>query len=414
MAKDPIPSRDPSVRTLSRGVADASDPQIMRIVATVDAMAARGAADDLIAPLRRRLLTLRPARPLLFARLLLFPLDPLIVHTPHWRPHHCTMPRSAIKPMAQVVEAALGAKAAAIKAAIQNRRADHADLVTGLGASLWPEAGSILIRSEVPTGWSATGLADQAYLDLARKVGAVLSVAPALDALWVETAHGLLPPQRPAVEAIVRTVSGLAPSALPMLIALLLMRLPQSTSLLYEIETGNAAASLKAATEQAAGLLLEHLDATEGSGSLIAASTLTEAGATTARITALLNELDRADATPGRRKQLHGLRQKLDVDCKLRFETGLSGELLTSLRALPDQPEAGDIIALETTARSLRAFESEARALGSGSSYDRLLAQAAETVQAQARSNGMDRADGLRLVEILAGSEAALAMLARG
>lgn len=401
-------ARDPLIRTLSRGVADASEGQIMRIVATVDAMAARGAADDLIAPLRHRLVTLRPARPLRFARLVFFPLDPLIVAAPSWKPSDTTIPRIVIAPMAQVVEAAVGPKVAAIKDAIQHRKADDADLVAALGASLWPAAGSILLRSEVPPNWNATGLGDQAYTDLARRIGAVLVAAPALDVICAATAQGLLPPDQAAIAAMIRKAWGLAAGSLPMLVALLLIRLPRSARVLYQIGTGAAGVALKAAADQATGLLLDRLDG-EGRESPIAATPLAEAGATAGRLAALLNEMDRDDASAERRKQLHGLRQKLDAACRARFEDGLSTDLLPSLHALPDQPEAADILGVEATARHLRLLESEARALGSGAVYDRLLAQAADTVRAQASS--MAPVDRLRLVEILAGSEAAVAML---
>jgi hypothetical protein len=183
---------------------------------------------------------------------------------------------------------------------------------------------------------------------------------------------------------------------------------------LYGIETGTAAAAIKAATDQAADLLLDHLEKAEGPESLIGASTLADSGATAGRIAELLSELNRDDATPARRKQLRVLRQKMDADCKTRFETSLNTDLLASLRALPDQPGIVDIMGLETTARSLRALESEARTFGGGDTYDRLLERASDTIQAHTKGGGMDMADRLRLVEILAGSEAALKMLERG
>ncbi len=399
-----------SLRGVSRGVGHASDLQVVRIVAMVDAMAARGAADDLIAPLRHRLTQLRPARPLQFARLLFSPLDPLIVPAPRWRPADCTVPRTAIAPMANVVDAAMGADLAAIKRAIVNRKADEVDLVAQLGALLWPRAGAILSAAPVPSGWAATGLGDQAYLALAGRIGAVLTAAPALQTLCADTIQGRLAPNQAAIEAMLRKVMGRAPNALPMLVALLLMRLPQSAHVLYDIETGGAGASLKAATDQAADLLLDHLDS--GGESMIAAGTLAESGAAAGRIVALLTQLGGDHAPQGRRKQVRGLRDRLDADCKAGFQAGLTGDLLASLQALSDQPDPADVTALENTARSLRALEAAARTISGGGVYDRLLAQAAGAVQAN--SCGLAWPDKLRLVEILAGSDAAIAMLDRG
>ena len=215
-------SHDESISGLTRLLANASAPQLLRVVAAIDGMSTRGAADDLIAPFRHRLVNLRPARPLRFARLVFLPLDPLIVPAISWRLSHCMMPRAAILPMAQVVETELGAELAAIKRAIHDLRADQVSLITTLGAALWPQAGSILGRSDVPAGWIATGLNDQAYRNLARRLGAVLSAAPSLGAMCAETAYRLSPPDPAAFEAIVHVVSDPAPDALPMLAALLL------------------------------------------------------------------------------------------------------------------------------------------------------------------------------------------------
>ena len=69
----------PQLRSLQSDLLGAGDRQILRVVAMVDAMPVRGAADQFIAPLRRRLAVLRPQRRLNFTRLLFTPIDPRIV-----------------------------------------------------------------------------------------------------------------------------------------------------------------------------------------------------------------------------------------------------------------------------------------------------------------------------------------------
>ena len=58
------------VRGLRRSLAEANDEQVLSAVRLVDAMPARGIADELIAPLRPRIAQIRPARPLSPTRLL--------------------------------------------------------------------------------------------------------------------------------------------------------------------------------------------------------------------------------------------------------------------------------------------------------------------------------------------------------
>ena len=74
-----------ALHDVARTLNAARDEQLARVVAVVDALPARGAADTLIAPLRPRLATLRPTRPLNLTRLLFTPLDPLIVPSAEWR-----------------------------------------------------------------------------------------------------------------------------------------------------------------------------------------------------------------------------------------------------------------------------------------------------------------------------------------
>ena len=52
------------IRSLNRHLVSAQDVKILKVVAMVDALPARGDADSLIAPLRPRLAQLRPRRPL--------------------------------------------------------------------------------------------------------------------------------------------------------------------------------------------------------------------------------------------------------------------------------------------------------------------------------------------------------------
>ena len=73
------------LRRLHHGLSTAPDMQIAKVVAVVDALEVRGAADEMIEPLRPRLPQLRLPRPLRFSRLLFMPLDVLIVSNPAWR-----------------------------------------------------------------------------------------------------------------------------------------------------------------------------------------------------------------------------------------------------------------------------------------------------------------------------------------
>lgn len=108
---------------------------------------------------------------------------------------------------------------------------------------------------------------------------------------------------------------------------------------------------------------------------------------------------------------MQAIRERLDASCKARFIAGLQDEVLTPMLHLGTGSNPAVIPAIETAARGLRILEMAARAVGSGGVYDRLLAEATEAVKADIMRDKLTLVDQVRLVEILKGSDAALAML---
>jgi hypothetical protein len=373
----------------------------------------RGSADLLIEPLRQRLAVLRPPRPLRFGRLMFHPLDLLIVPPLRWRPAHLAIPRTALVPMAEHVHLTMGPKAAAIEAEIAGHTTADTDLISRLGRSLWPEAATILADAPMPRTWDATELGHINYRPLADAVATLLTDAAALDTLCSEAATGLLPPRPEAIAAMLGRVARVNEAVLPMMIAVLLDRLPEAADLLPAANAGQEAAAIHAAMDEATDLLLRQLDREEGTDTRIAVGTLAQAGAAASRVAALLKHLDTASLQPQRRQRVRAVRQRLEADCKARFASGLQDELLAPLQHVGASPAVTDILALEAAARGLRVLESEGRAVGSGSTYDLLLEKAAEAIKGDAMLDRLSRADQMRLVEILNGPDAALAMLGR-
>jgi hypothetical protein len=409
MTRGPIQMPAPAIRALTREIVEASDPRIMRVVAMVDAMIDRGPADQLIAPIRPRLATLRPPHPLRLFRMTFHPLDRLIVPAARWRPGQQAVPRTALMPMAEHVRLAMGAEATAIEAAIAGRTTADTELIARLGRSLWPAAAAVLADSAIPDTWDATDLGEAAYRPLAGVVAAMLTEAAALDTLCADSATGLLPPAPETVAALLNRVATMNQAALPMMITLLLDRLPEVASMLPNIQEGKQGAVIRAAMDDAADFLLGQLDQPAGTTETrIASGTLAEAGAAASRIATLLAQLETPNAKPRRRDRLRSVRQRLDAGCKARFVSAMQDELLTPLQ---DAGQPADLRALESTARGLRVLETEARVVGSGPTYDMLLGKAVEAIKGSAMRDRLGLADQLRLVEILSGSDAALAML---
>jgi hypothetical protein len=404
-------SANSAIREVTRNLAAARDEQILRAVAMVDAMPDRGQADQIIAPLRPRLARLRPSRPLRFARLLFLPLDPLIVSAAHWRPTEPTLPRSVILPIAASVEAALGEAGARIAGLIADRTTHDLDVIEASGGLLWPLAAEILLKITPPPEWEAAGLPRAFHQPLAYRVGVLLGLAPRLRRFEMDAAHGLSPPDAATVREMVLEVMGHDPDLQPMLIALLLARIPDAAAVLSDVASSlgqSGAALLRGASENAAHVLLSRLEAPGGAEAQLGGDDLSEAAMTVRRLTALLSVLDGETAAPARKERLKDLRRRIGAGCESLFAERLESDLLDTLRT-----DGGHHRDLETVARGLRMLETEGRRIADGRTFDSLLEHATTVVREVSSEGTMDWVDAVRLTEILGGADAALALIER-
>ena len=411
MNRQPALEPDSQIHAISQAVSVAADPQVMQIVAMVDAMTQRGHADLLIAPLRQRLTALRPPRPLRFGRLMFYPLDMVIVPAAHWRPDQPAIPRTALMPMAKFVRRVMGPAATAIEAKLPGRTTADTDLITLLGRRLWPAAAAILPEMAIPRTWGSTQLGERAYRPLAAAVATLLSEAVAIDTLHAEAATRLLPPRPEAISAILSRVMHENEAALPMVLAILLDQLPETADLLPVATSRAAAAAIRAAMDTATDLLLRQLEQEDSIETRIGVGTLAVAGAAAGRMVALLKHLDNRSAKPASRERVRGVRQHLDAECQARFASGLQDELLAPLQG--GASAQSDMAALELAARGLRVLETEGRTIGGAAKYDLLLDKAAQAISDDAMLVRLSQGDQMRLIEILRGPDAALAMLDR-
>jgi len=412
MAKVGGGSSGREIRELSRRLAEAPDADVARAVAVVDQLPQRGGADQLIEPVRARLARLRLPRPLRFTRLLFLPLEPLIVPPPRWQPHLPNIPRSALSPLAATVRAGLGTDAATVDAMIQASFSHHTEDVIRAGDLLWPRAAALLSAAPPPVGWAETGLNMATYKTLARRVGAVLTQAPLLRELVDEIDAGIASPRLGPIQAMLADVGASCPDALTMLVTLLLARLPQLAGLLVKIApelSQQAEAALRQAGQDATEALLAGLETGGGMEIAVSHSELADAAQEVRRTVTLLRQLEERTDVPQMRARVQAIRQRLDGGCRQRFTHAMASEFLPLLQPPSGASDGTAVKALEVTARHLRELESEARVIGGGDAYDAQLRDAAAAVRAGGAT--MSLPARARLVEILAGTEAALALL---
>jgi hypothetical protein len=341
-------------------------------------------------------LPLAPERPMRLAQLLFLPLEGA-VGAAHGLP---SFPRAAIPATTALIARQLPALAAEVEAAAPwHGLADHA-VVAGLGGRLWPAAGQAL-RDGPPDGWIAPGLTPETVLP-------ALELASALWRRAVPLWQASLAVDPPA--AVLRTTlaalaaEGPAPlaagmafllrnAARPGLVASLATRLAPELAIAAE-----AALAARLAAEVASLAECDHAAAMAASA---------------ARLAVLLAEPE-ADAPAPRRALVTRLRREAAQACHGHYAAALAARLLAPATRAAAAPPADDatVVMLEATARDLRGLEAAGRELGQQAEFDRRQEEALRRLARLAEHPaGLSRIELARLAEILAGPEAALALL---
>lgn len=387
--EQPLPAHE-----LQRFLSDAREEQIARVVAMVDALAERGAADGLIAPLRPRLAQIRPPRPLRFARLLFLPLDPIIVSPVAWRLGQGQVPRTAIAPIAAAVHAALG-HAPELERQIAGRLAGDSAVENTVGAQLWSPAAAVIAAMTDCPGWqAATGLAQRAWAEIRLIVSAVLRIADRLTAL-----AGGEPAGQPMLIALLDDIAGQPATALDAIMSVMLERAAMPERLLFAVAQHSPA--IAAASRTAASRTLKAMpDLLEN---CVATADLPSAAMMVARIAPLIDAIESTGAAE--RVQVQAARSEAAQVCAARFHHSMADEFMAPLARVSGAVNDAQAVALESTARELRRFEGAGRRLGNEAAYNRALREAEPFLTSSA--SGLERVDRLRLAEIVFGPERA-------
>ncbi len=404
------PLTGPNLRTLQRDLATAQDDQIHRVLTLIDALAERGDADKLIAPLRGRIAELRPRRKLSLTRLLFTPLHPLIVDAANWSAAAPSIPRTAIMPLAGQVRDSLGATAATIDAlAAQHSATDGIGALLEIGGELWPTAAKILEAAPMPANWTAkTGLRERDHAALNSAVSSLLAQALPLLGVVVRAMAGTAP-EPEELHALLEAVAPAGAQALAMMIALAMGWLPRSEPLIQVVDDfarRHDDPAVSATVDGAVDFVLTRIEQ-----SPLPSVDLTTAAVEARQVAIMLGDLMHCSAQrPRRRNRVEQVRREVDTACRKRFAMEVEAQLVapsTGIAAAEDDA----IEALEAAARGLRRFEGAARQIGSAEQYDQQLQRAAEALRPKPDEDAVARVSRIRLVEILRGSDAAVAML---
>lgn len=391
------------VREVTHDLQQAEADKLVQVVAILDEMAQRGAADDVLVPLRPRLARLRPPRPLRFSRLLFRPLDAVIVPATQWRRGEPSIPRSIIQPVTDLVRALLGPACAEVDAMLAGRSASDHMAVQAAGNRLWPLAARALAGAVAPMNWTAqTGLQPADFTQLAHQVSAALSCAP------IQTTEKTVESFADRSNRAVAETVNQSPQVLSTVMALLLSETPDPQTLITAVEPTLSApqmAKVRSAIDQGYDFLVNTV-----AGAPPLPADLAVAEQDLRRAVELVEAHGRRiGQTAERSSRVNDMARRMSQEARTRFETALSAQILLPMQKV-DSLSSQDIATVEAMARDLRRFESTARRLGGREHYDRQLQASGEALRPKSEDAPQTQADKLRMVEILLGAERAYRM----
>lgn len=402
---------------------EAGDGPLLRALRLIETLDDRGSLDEAVARVRPRLAVLRPIRSIGLRRLVTLPFEDLLVPSGSWVAGRGRIDRGRLGELHAAILAGLPqALVARAKAESVGRFMNEQSAVLALGQEVWPAAAAALHRHQAAVEGSPA--ADRALVEQMRAAGLLLNVAPAVVPLFWRLPPRPMPElvddERRAALDLIRFGRAGGPQLLELLFQLLLARTASPASILdlpFAAELLMPAREVEPLVARASAACLAELvppPATAKSGRALAA-----AADGIERTVSWVRSLEGGSARLGiDRASLRDIRGKVTRSIAGHLAEVVVGALpqqFARLRA--DQAAPDSLVAeAEEAARAVRRIGMAGRELGIGDTVDRTLGQARPlfvgTVAAGPCDKGvMDRA---RIVEILFGPEAAMAVLRPG
>lgn len=433
----PAPNLDRrTLADLTARLARARPEAIRAVVALIDRMPHRGDADALIAPMRPRLSLMRDMirRPASLGRVLAHPIEELLVPPDSWRRGSLSLPRSVMPVAISLATEALPARLRQdLLAHLSGATMDDAAAVTAAGEALWPAASAAFsgaVSGRLPPGL-ALPMREADLRALLGALGETLKIASRLARVLGTSPRGSVPAWEqiaPSLRALLDEAAVVSADCFARVGLILMRRFMAAGPVVGLLREAASAASSGAVEHRLAAALDSYLAELGGQLPEPAALALLPHAVQQAVVTEAVATVERAGAEIGtwqadRRENLREVQARMASVIRRRVPECLSGEILAPLTRLQEEglAQAGGpaaIEAIEAAARASAAMVSAARRLGPADDLARALRHAADLAADLAAStphgapaDRLGRTDIARLVEIMAGPDAALRAL---
>jgi hypothetical protein len=387
---------------ISGSASNASDSVLRQVVAVLDAVPSRSMLDPIIAAARPRLKLLRPPRPITFARILFLPFDGALIERDEWSAGSAKFPRAAITPLADAIRAAMGPAAEEISANLGGRNFFDVLLVDQAGRRLWAEAARLAPGLAFPEGLPSLGLSAAQCAELIRLATSIWRHA---EPIWEAKLAAFSGPSPELVTAALKGPAQESQAAFSLALVSVMQKAQSPASVI------RTATRLSPIAGSIADGKIDEL--TKAPPSSLPIQDPVRAAHMAEEYVSLLKELE--SAPPGRqldrRSVIGPLLSQIGKVIEDAARQIAERQLLPALQNPNGKRRAAIVVNIEHLARALRRLEIAGRRSGNTQGFDELeraYRQRLKAIFNALDGGGLQRADVIRLSEILLGPEKSL------
>lgn len=407
----------------------ADDRTLLKLVAVVDQLARRGSLDRLLDEHRARLAVIRPPRPMTLGRLVVLPLEELLVDGASWTPGMLRVPRDRLRRLIDLLLEGLDPelrRGAATRLA--GRSMHDSTLALEVGREVWP-AVALAAEAILAQGRQTRETEIRELLTPLRIVQNLMPVAePLMTTLWSLPAKPMLaldPAGRARIDMLLGLASARGRDCFLLTAELLAGRTELPLAIIEAVLDGELEFGDRE-RQQAAAMIAEACQAEMARIFRSISHLPTEAGpaALVGPLRTLVANLESLQEVAGRVKfdhrELRRLKAEVFTLIETRLETSLGGAQLHTFEELDDDASDSAWRQLELHATAAAHMRLMAKRIGLATRIDFVFSRALERFRAiledgagpDGRIDGVTM-DRIRIIELLFDSRSAMQAMTR-
>lgn len=400
-AQPPPPAGGSDTGPAGPDLSNASDENLLRIVAMIDRLPDRAKLDAMLDDVRPRLAQLRPPRPLTMMRLLFLPLSGALVDRAAWHQDPASIPRAAIRPIFTLLRDLPNGALTTLAHTPPQAVFSDLELVESFGRPIWGAAAQSGEKLTPGSRWADAGFSPEDFRIIMRLAVGLWRHA---EAIWGVLRQGFAPVSAEMLRAALMGPAGEGPDVFRAAFRTLLLASGNAATF-TALTSGMPPGISEIVIQEMEEWIETALPGLNEQDWMVATSRAEEIGKTLEAL-----GLTPFFQIPRRRQQLSSFFWRLEEHCREMLREITDEEILPALSPATEAYSDGRFLSVETYARTARRLEILGRHFGNDPAYDEYqqrLARAFATAERTKDQLGITAMDLARLGEILLGRQGA-------